>query len=134
MGGVAGYSVAGFTTGSTVQIFVNGVFYGTTTTDASGSAVLNIVWSDPHVSINGGPLVAVNYGAVSIGVTGTSSTGGIKNVNGSFNLVESATLAATGFSSGVWLMIGSGLLLLSGLFVTRIRNLRQTSSRVPSSH
>ena len=134
VGGAAGYSVAGFTTGSTVQIFVNGVFYGTTTTDASGSAVLNIVWSDPHVSINGGPLVAVNYGAVSIGVTGTSSTGGIKNVNGSFNLVESATLAATGFSSGVWLMIGSGLLLLSGLFVTRIRNLRQTSSRVPSSH
>ena len=125
VGSAAGYAVAGFEAGITVQVFVNDTFYGTATTDASGAAILNIVWSDPHVSINGGPLVAVDYGQVSIGVSGTSSTGGAKTVSGTFSLGAAPTLAATGFESIAALAIGSVLLVIGSGLVVGIRTRRQ---------
>jgi hypothetical protein len=77
-----GNSVAGqicptppFTDGATVSFFIGTTPAGTGT--ASGGCVnFTGTASDPHLSINGGPAIAVVYGANTVTATGADATGG----------------------------------------------------------
>jgi hypothetical protein len=68
-----------FAGGATVQIFVNGALSGTTTANGDGSVTLGIVITDPHVSINGGPAVAVSGSSFALSLSGPGPSGGTAN-------------------------------------------------------
>ena len=50
--------------GATITITFNGAPYSTATAPASGVFTETITVTDPHISLNGGPLVATAYGVV----------------------------------------------------------------------
>ena len=125
VGDASTYAVSGFAGGTQVEIFVNGISAGTAPVASDGSVSLSVVWSDPHVSINGGPLIEVAWGPVSIGVSGTGTDGTARSVAGGFLLSETASgLPATGFPVGAFMGTAAGLLGLGGLFVVLRRRSR----------
>ena len=104
---------------------MNGISAGTAPVASDGSVSLSVVWSDPHVSINGGPLIEVAWGPVSIGVSGTGTDGTARSVAGGFLLSETASgLPATGFPVGAFMGTAAGLFGLGGLFVVLRRRSR----------
>jgi LPXTG-motif cell wall-anchored protein len=66
-----------FAPGSTITVTFNGAPYQTATAPPSGDFIQTFTASDPHLSMNGGPLVATAFGAVNTVVaTGPDSSGG----------------------------------------------------------
>lgn len=80
------FTACGFKPGSTVTVSSGG---GTMTANASGCVTVTVKVSDPHISVNGGPLVAVNYGPNTIVLTGVNPVGA------PFTFTETITIAST---------------------------------------
>jgi len=144
VGATCTVSFSGFLPGTPFQIIIAGSIAASGTVGPDGSITVTITVSDPHISVNGGPLIAVPYGTSSVTAQGTGANGQ------SFSQVASVTIPApaasttgaggtTSSSSGgslaftgaqIGAMVGGGLLLLvagTGLvLVTRQRRARST--------
>jgi hypothetical protein len=120
-----------FTAGTTVQVFINGVFYGSVLANADGSITLSIVITDPHISINGGPAMAVTGTSISVTSSGASGTStgtatfavtvpippAFQTAASSSSTSSSGSLAFTGLdilgmTAGAILLLGAGTVLV----------------------
>jgi hypothetical protein len=91
-----------FTPGSTVALTVNGAAYGTATAPADGSALdLVIATTDPHLAINGGPAVAVNFGVNTVGASGPSPSGATQSCTVTVDIVNAGSSSASSGGTGV---------------------------------
>jgi hypothetical protein len=100
---------SGFAPGTTVAFFVNGISAGPGTdrvADANGQVTCVITVTDPHVSANGGPPIAVPFGNVIITAVGLAPGGGPITVpatvfipGGSSTTPTTTVLSATGGGS-----------------------------------
>jgi hypothetical protein len=121
-----------FAAGTTVSIFVNGVFYGTTTANADGSVTLNIVITDPHVSVNGGAAVPISGSSFSLSTSGAANSGATATFAATVLIptqfqttaavTQTPTLAFTGLDvaglvGGAVILLGAGTALV--LFTRR---------------
>ncbi len=100
VGSTCTITFTGFLPGSTVQIFLAGQLAATVTVPASGSFTVTVAVTDPHISINGGPLIAVPYGANSVTATGTAASGQPGSVSGTVTIPSPATNTGTGGTTG----------------------------------
>jgi hypothetical protein len=147
VGSTCTISFAGFAPGTPFQIFVNGQLAASGTVGPTGTITVTLTITDPHISVNGGPLIAVPFGTSTITAVGTGLSGGALTVASTVNITPAAgtstgvagttstggsssssggSLAFTGAQIGM--MVGGGLLLLvagTGLvLVTRQRRSR----------
>lgn len=100
---------SGFAPGTTVAFFVNGISAGPGTdriADANGQVTCTITVTDPHVSANGGPPIAVPFGNVIITAVGLAPGGAPITVpatvfipGGSSTTPTTTVLSSTGGSS-----------------------------------
>ena len=137
------YTMGGFPPGASVTITVNGTPAATVTADANGFVTFTVSVSDPHISVNGGPLIAVPFGSNAFTLSGGGVTQSFTLViPGSTTPTTAATSAASGTSSralaftgadiaatvvGGLAMLAVGVLLV---FATRRRSRTANSSRV----
>jgi hypothetical protein len=145
VGSTCTLTFTGFLPGSPFQIIVAGQIAASGTVGPTGTITVTISVTDPHISVNGGPLIAVPYGANAVTAQGTgangqplslvdtviipapaASTTGTSGTTGTSSSSSGGSLAFTGAQIGM--MVGGGLLLLvagTGLvLVTRQRRSR----------
>jgi hypothetical protein len=144
VGSTCTISFAGFAPGTAFQIFVNGQLAASGTVGPTGTITVTLTITDPHISVNGGPPIAVPFGTSTITAVGTGLDGSALTVASTVNITPRAGTAAAGTtstggtsSSGgslaftgaqIGMMVGGGLLLLvagTGLvLITRQRRSR----------
>ena len=84
-----------FAPGTAVDVSLNGAHYSTVTAPSpSGIETLNVVVTDPHISINGGPVVPAND-TDTIVAAGANSTGGTNTCTVLLTLDPGTTSNAT---------------------------------------
>ena len=131
------YQVPGFAPSSQTTITIDGHDASVTTTSSDGILTISIVWLDPHVSVNGGSPVPINYGNNTINLAGTAANGQPATFSGTFNLVSASTpvtaatttggLAFTGADIAAMAVVGLLLLACGTLLVVTSRRRRHAS-------
>jgi hypothetical protein len=140
-GKACGYVQATPTTPGTLVTFKlpDGTVLGTATSDSTGCAAFKGTTEDPHISLNGGPLVSVNYGnstilATGIGVDGNSITDTITvplapPADPPADPPAAAGLAFTGADIMALVIGGIALVAIGFLILTFVR--RRTTGQTP---
>jgi hypothetical protein len=123
VGGSGTLTFTGFLPGSTVTITILGATASTVTVGPNGAFTVTVTCSDPHISINGGPLIAVPFGSNTVTASGTGTNGQPFSELATVIIPNTATTAAASSSSSssglaftgadIGMMAGGGLLLLA---------------------
>jgi hypothetical protein len=101
-------TACGFARGTGVTVAVDGTTAAATKAEANGCTTFGVVVSDPHLTVNGGPAVAVDRGANDIVSTGTSSSGGTQTDTYAFRVMPTPPPASLGTFTGAH-VISDGL-------------------------
>ncbi len=130
-----------FAPGSTITITFNGAAYSTATAPANGILIETFTASDPHISLNGGPLIATSYGAVNTVVaSGTNPQGGTNVATTLVTIPAPASQAAApsatssgplaGTGAEIAGMVGGGLALIGlGILALMFSRRRRTATQ-----
>jgi hypothetical protein len=84
-------TACGFVHGTGISVAVNGTTAAAMNAEANGCTTFGVVVSDPHLTVNGGPAVAVNRGWNDIVSIGASSDGGTRTDTYTFRVMPAAT-------------------------------------------
>jgi hypothetical protein len=87
-------TACGFAQGTAVTVAVNGTTAAAVNAEANGCATFGVAVSDPHLTVNGGPAVAVTQGSNDIVSTGTSSRGGTRTDTYTFRIMPTPAARA----------------------------------------
>jgi hypothetical protein len=102
-------TACGFAHGTAVAVAVNGTTAAAMRAEANGCATFGVVVSDPHLTVNGGPAVAIDQGSNHIVSTGTSSSGGTRTDTYTFRVMPTPTATARLATFGGVHDIGEGI-------------------------
>jgi hypothetical protein len=97
-------TACGFAHGTAVTVSVDGTTAAATNAESTGCTTFGVVVSDPHLTVNGGPAVAVDRGANDIVSTGMSSSGGTQTDTYTFRVMPTPPAASLGAFSGADVM------------------------------
>jgi hypothetical protein len=101
-------TACGFAHGTGIAVAVNGTIAAAMNAEANGCITFGVVVSDPHLTVNGGPAVAVNRGWNDIVSTGTNSDGGTRTDTYTFRVMPSSAAPATLTTASLAHVIGDG--------------------------
>jgi hypothetical protein len=128
-------TACGFAYPGTATFTIAGTADGTASVDSEGCAVLNgTTQGEPHMSINGGALVAVPYGNATVVVSGLNPSGGANTDTIIVPIVApsasstAAPLAFTGADIAAIVVGGLALVSLGFLVLTFTRRRRRATS------
>jgi hypothetical protein len=95
-------TLCGFAPGTVFNLYVNGTVDAQGTAASNGCVTFTGVVTDPHLALNGGTPVPVNFGSNVVSAIGTSSLGGTQSDTYTFDIVEaSAASAASAAGAGL---------------------------------
>jgi hypothetical protein len=108
-------TACGFVHGTRISVAVNGTTATVVNAGANGCTTFGVVVSDPHLTVNGGPAVAVNRGWNDIVSIGAGSDGGTRTDTYTFRVMSSAATPARTATISAAHIIVDGISVLAAL-------------------
>lgn len=133
IGNTVSATFCSFNPGSAVTSSLGGVAQGGQAVGSAGCVTVSFAATDPHLSANGGPLVAANLGANGdvFSMVGTNTTGGTQTDTASITVLPAATAASGLAFTGAdiaYMVVGGVLLIALGAFIVIFARRRTASS------
>jgi len=99
IGSTVTVTYSGFLPGSPFQIVIAGQLAASGTVGANGTITVSIACTDPHMSVNGGTLIAVPFGTSSVTAQGTGANSAPFSEVASVTIPSATSTAAVGGST-----------------------------------